>query len=65
MTFVGSLTQYNACLQVGGCNGTNNTPHQGNDQLLWYLESDPRTAQGSVETMTDENTPLSSAGPIV
>ena len=53
MTFGGTLTQYNACLQVGGCSGTNNTPHQGHDQLLWYLESDPRTSQGSLETMTD------------
>ncbi len=38
MYFYGSMTQYGACIQVGGCPTTDNTPHQGHDQLLWYLQ---------------------------
>jgi hypothetical protein len=55
MFFYGSMTQYGACQQVGGCAGTNNTPHQGNDQLREELNRHPRTAQADVETMTDMN----------
>src|SRR5207244_1854684 len=29
MDFQGALTQYQACQQVGGCSGTNNTAEQG------------------------------------
>ena len=53
MFFYGTMTQSGACRQVGGCTGTNNTPHAGNDQLRWWLNSDRRTAQADVETMTD------------
>jgi hypothetical protein len=55
MYFHGSMTQYGACRQVGGCNGTNNRPHTGNDQLMWWLNSNSRTAQADVPTMTDMN----------
>ena len=55
MYFHGSMTQYGACRQVGGCNGTNNSPHTGNDQLMWWLNSNSRTAQADVPTMTDMN----------
>jgi hypothetical protein len=48
--FVGSLTTYQACKQVGGCSGTgwgiDNTPQQGWTQLYRLLNSNPRTAQG-------------------
>ncbi|HEX5365962.1 MAG TPA: hypothetical protein VFW63_04780 [Acidimicrobiales bacterium] len=50
--FYGALAQSGACAQVGGCTGTDNTPHQAHDQLLWLLNSDPRTAQDEVGTMT-------------
>jgi hypothetical protein len=33
MIFSGSLTQYDACSQRGGCNGTDNTATEGWDQL--------------------------------
>lgn len=55
MFFYGSMTQYGACRQVGGCSGTSNTPHQGNDQLRWWLNTDGRTAQADVPGMTDMN----------
>jgi hypothetical protein len=55
MYFAGSMTQYGACLQVGGCPTTDNTPHEGHDQLLWYLQSDARTTQPELDTMTDMN----------
>ena len=55
MYFYGSMTQYGACRQAGGCSGTSNTPHQGNDQLRWWLNSDRRTAQADVPGMTDMN----------
>ncbi len=47
MNFVASLTQYYACLQVGGCSGTNNTPAQGWSQLWDQLNSDSRSADTS------------------
>jgi hypothetical protein len=53
MYFYGSMTQWGACQQVGGCAGTDNTTHQGNDQLREALDGDPRTAQGEVPHMTD------------
>lgn len=55
MFFYGSMTQYGACRQVGGCAGTNNTPHAGNDQVMWWLNSHRLTAQSDVATMTDMN----------
>jgi hypothetical protein len=53
MYFYGVMAQSGACGQVGGCAGTNNTPHQAYDQLLWWLNSDSRTAQGELQTMTN------------
>ncbi len=53
MYFYGTMTQWYACRQVGGCSGTDNTPHAGNDQLRWMLASDSRTQQDDVKTMTD------------
>jgi hypothetical protein len=55
MYFYGTLTQYGACRQVGGCSGVSNTPHEGHDQLRWVLAADRRTNQPSIETMTDMN----------
>jgi hypothetical protein len=53
MYFYGTMSQHGACRQVGGCAGMDNTPHQANDQLRWWLGSDRRTAQDDVVGMTD------------
>jgi hypothetical protein len=45
MGIVGSLTQWNACQEMGGCNGTDNQPAVGWQQLYDQLNSDSRTAQ--------------------
>ena len=45
MTFQGSLTQWNACREVGCGTDTDNTPAQGYDQLAAQLAADPRTDQ--------------------
>lgn len=55
MYFYGTMSQHGACRQVGGCAGIDNTPHQAYDQLLWWLNSDRRTTQTDIETMTDVN----------
>ncbi|MCS6772815.1 MAG: hypothetical protein NZ693_01740 [Thermoflexales bacterium] len=44
LAFAGLLTQWQACRDVGGCRGTDNTPRQGWYQLQWALNADPRTA---------------------
>jgi hypothetical protein len=41
MVLSGTLTQYGACQQVGGCTGTNNTPAEGWTQLYNLLNADP------------------------
>jgi hypothetical protein len=51
--YFGSTTQHGACQQVGGCGGTDNTPHEGSDQLHWYLQSDDRSKQTRPDAMTD------------
>jgi hypothetical protein len=48
--FMGSLTQWSACSEVGGCStgypgATDNTPRQGWEQLWGEISSDPRTSQ--------------------
>lgn len=47
--FKGSLTQWNACQENGGCIGPNdrsdNSPEQGYSQLYYYTNVDARTAQ--------------------
>lgn len=45
MYFFGPLSQSQACIQRGGCSGTNNTPDQAWIQLWNELNSDTRTAQ--------------------
>jgi len=45
MSFVGSLTQWNACQEVGGCAGTDNRPEAGYLQLYNAVNADSRTAQ--------------------
>ena len=41
MTIYGTLTQFGACQQVGGCTTTDNTPSQGWTQLYNLLNADP------------------------
>ncbi len=53
MFFYGTMSQWAACQQAGGCAGTDNTVHKANDFLTWWLNTDPRTAQGGVDGMTD------------
>lgn len=53
MWFVGALTQYGACAQMGGCSGTNNTPAQGWTQLWNAISADSRTAQSYLRWSTD------------
>lgn len=51
--FYGAMAQSGACAQVGGCAGTNNTPHAAHDQLLWAVNTDARTAQRELPSMTN------------
>ena len=53
MYFYGSMAQWSACQQVGGCDGTDNTAHRANDLLVWWLATDPRTRQDRVDGMTN------------
>jgi hypothetical protein len=48
----GPLTQYEACLQKGGCTGTNNTSTQAWSQMWNALNADSRTV-GSMTWSTD------------
>lgn len=45
MFITAPLSQSQACIQRGGCTGTNNTPQQAWDQLWTELNNDTRTAQ--------------------
>ena len=45
MHFLGTLTQWGACQTYGPCNGTDNTPEEGWQQLQEKLNADERTAQ--------------------
>jgi len=51
--FYGVLSQSGACAQVGGCSGTNNTPHRAWDFMIWWLRSHAHTWQSSIDTITD------------
>lgn len=51
--FPGVLTQSQACQQVGGCSGINNTPAQGWTQLYNALNADSRTANPTIRWSTD------------
>ncbi|PEC20012.1 hypothetical protein COM96_21940 [Bacillus cereus] len=52
MIIAGVMTQYQACLDQGGCSGTNNTPEQGWTQLWNALNSDSQTAQTLLNPQT-------------
>ncbi len=51
--YLGSLTQWQACLQRGGCSGADNTPQQGWQQLYKELNYWPKTAQENIRWMSD------------
>lgn len=53
MYFPGLMTQHQACQQVGGCSGIDNTPEEGHDQLLYEVNYFPETAQESIRWTTD------------
>ncbi|PFF83222.1 hypothetical protein CN329_26995 [Bacillus cereus] len=52
MIIAGVMTQYQACLDQGGCSGTNNTPEQGWTQLWNELNADSQTAQTLLNPQT-------------
>lgn len=51
--FLGSLTEYQACLQMGGCTGINNSPGTGWTQLWNTITADYRTYQSILRWSTD------------
>lgn len=53
MYFPGLMTQHQACQQVGGCAGIDNTPQEGHNQLLYEVNYFPETAQQSIRWTTD------------
>jgi hypothetical protein len=53
MFFFGTMSQYGACQQNGGCAGTDNPPHRAWDWLTWWLAQDSRTQQGEIDGLTD------------
>ena len=53
ISYPGTLTQYQACQQMGGCSGTNNSPSQGWTQLFNAVGADSRTALSSIRWSTD------------
>jgi hypothetical protein len=53
MYFYGTMTQAAACNRVGGCAGSDLTPHQAHNILAWWLAADPRTNQDQIAEMTD------------
>lgn len=56
ITFYGAVTQYGACSHTrGGCPGTDNTPEEAYNLLLWYLNTSPYTSQSSLGALTDMN----------
>jgi hypothetical protein len=55
MVFSGVMTQWAACQSQGGCAGTGNMPHEGHDQMLSNLNSNPLTSQPHLEAVTDMN----------
>jgi hypothetical protein len=62
MEFIGPMSQYQACLQRGGCTGINNTAGQAWKQLYALLNGDARTDGEALPYVTDIfwlNEPLS------
>jgi hypothetical protein len=53
MLFFGNMSQLGACRQTGSCPKTNNNPQTANAFLRWWLNTDRRTAQAGVSSMTD------------
>jgi hypothetical protein len=53
MQFIGPMSQYQACLQRGGCNSINNTPQQAWTQLYTLLNEDARTDDEALPYLTD------------
>jgi hypothetical protein len=53
MVFWGALAQHAACVQMGGCHRTDNTPRRAHDHLLWHLNTHPATSQGVIENMSN------------
>ncbi|WP_075062152.1 hypothetical protein [Ornatilinea apprima] len=53
MYFTGVMTQYEACLQRGGCSGIDNTPAMGWQQMYDELNLDSRIAQNTLRWSTD------------
>ncbi len=53
MTFVGTMSQLGACRQTGWCTRTDNSPTAANAFLRWWLNTDGRTWQRTVASMTD------------
>lgn len=53
MHFYGVMSQQGACLQVGGCVATNNSPDMASNFLYLFLNSSGWTSQGPLETATD------------
>ena len=51
--FPGTLTQYQACQQMGSCSGQDNTPSQGWAQLFNSVGADSRTALTNIRWSTD------------
>jgi hypothetical protein len=51
--FYGVLSQAGACAQVGGCAGTNNSPHRAWEYMILWLRSHVHTWQSSIDTITD------------
>ena len=53
ISFPGTLTQYQACQQMGGCSGIDNPPSQGWTQLFNSVGADSRTALTNIRWSTD------------
>jgi hypothetical protein len=51
--FYGVMSQAGACGQVGGCAGTNNSPHDAWTYMILWLRSHVHTWQSSIDTITD------------
>ncbi len=53
LLFDALMTQMQACIQAGGCDGVDNTPEEGYDQLIGAINDDPLTSQDRIPWVTD------------
>lgn len=54
--FYGVMSQYAACSRPGtSCPGTDNTPREAHDYLLWYSNTHPATYQAEILNATNIN----------